>query len=47
MQQDFGPGLTERLEPAQVLNLARQAGFPRGEIIPLEHLMLYRFDKSR
>jgi ubiquinone/menaquinone biosynthesis C-methylase UbiE len=47
IQQDVGPGLSERLEAAQVLSLARQAGFPRGEIIPLEHLMLYRFDKPR
>lgn len=45
IQQDFGPSLAERLEAEQILSLAKQAGFPSGEIIPLEHLMLYRFDK--
>jgi ubiquinone/menaquinone biosynthesis C-methylase UbiE len=45
-QQDFGPGLDERLEPAQVLNFAAQAGLSAGETIPLEHLLLYRFDKA-
>jgi ubiquinone/menaquinone biosynthesis C-methylase UbiE len=44
-QQDFGPGMEERLEPTKVLNLAKEAGFLGGEVIPLEHLVLYRFDK--
>lgn len=44
-QQDFGPGMEERLESSQVLNLAKQAGFLEGELISLEHLVLYRFDK--
>jgi SAM-dependent methyltransferase len=46
IQQDFGPGLEERLQPAQLLNLAAQAGLSAGETIPLEDLLLYRFDKA-
>jgi ubiquinone/menaquinone biosynthesis C-methylase UbiE len=45
-QQDFGPGLEERLQASQVLNLAERAGFATGETINLEHLVLYRFDKA-
>ncbi len=46
IQQDFGPGLDERLKPDEVLELAAQAGFSAGETITLEHLILYRFDKA-
>lgn len=45
-QQDFGPGLEERLQVSQVLNLAERAGFTVGESFQLEHLILYRFDKA-
>jgi ubiquinone/menaquinone biosynthesis C-methylase UbiE len=45
-QQDFGPGMEERLPPEQVFELARQAGLPNGESIQLRDLVLYRFDKK-
>jgi SAM-dependent methyltransferase len=46
INQDFGPGLDERLEPDQILKLAEQAGLSTGETISLENLLLYRFDKA-
>jgi ubiquinone/menaquinone biosynthesis C-methylase UbiE len=46
IQQDFGPGMEERLQANQLLQLAVQAGFPAGETISLEDLVLYRFDKA-
>jgi ubiquinone/menaquinone biosynthesis C-methylase UbiE len=46
LQQDFGPGLEERLQPDQVLKLAAQAGFSTGEVLQLQQLVLYRFTKD-
>ncbi|HVN54827.1 MAG TPA: class I SAM-dependent methyltransferase [Anaerolineaceae bacterium] len=46
VEQDYGPGLEERLRPEQVEALARQAGFERIEAIPLQTLVLYRLDKG-
>ena len=43
-EQEFGPGLQERLQTNHVMELARQAGFTAGEIIQLAQLVLYRFD---
>ena len=45
-EQDFGPGLEERLQPNQITKLAGQAGFITRDTNRLEHLMLYRFDKE-
>lgn len=45
-QQDFGPGLEERLKPDQVMQLATEAGFTGGVWVRLEHLVLYRFIKA-
>jgi ubiquinone/menaquinone biosynthesis C-methylase UbiE len=45
-EQDFGPGLEERLRPEYIETLAKQAGFERSEIIPLNSLGLYRFEKG-
>lgn len=45
VEQEYGPGLEERLHPSQVMELARQAGFTNGEAISLNMLVLYRFDK--
>jgi ubiquinone/menaquinone biosynthesis C-methylase UbiE len=45
-EQEFGPGLEERLQPAQVVELASQAGFQSSQAILLEQLMLYRFEKG-
>lgn len=44
--QDFGPGLEERLAPEQIQALARQAGFSRCVVTPLEQLVLYRCDEG-
>jgi ubiquinone/menaquinone biosynthesis C-methylase UbiE len=45
-EQDFGPGLEERLRPEYIETLAKQAGFERVEAIPLEKLVLYRLEKG-
>ncbi len=43
---DFGPGLDERLQPNQVMQLAAEAGFLTRDIYRLKQLVLYRFDKG-
>ena len=45
-EQDFGPGLEERLQPNQIMKLAGQAGFMTRKTYQLEGLVLYRFDKE-
>lgn len=45
-EQDFGPGMEERLRPEDVHSLGKQAGFERIETIPLKSLMVYRFEKG-
>jgi ubiquinone/menaquinone biosynthesis C-methylase UbiE len=45
-EQDFGPGMEERLEPSKIQKLAAEAGFTRGEVFLLENLVFYRFDKE-
>ena len=39
---EFGPPLAHRLNPTEIANLARQAGFTSLENIPLTHLSFYR-----
>ena len=39
---EFGPPLAHRLNPIEVVDLARQAGFAHLESIPLTNLVLYR-----
>jgi len=39
---EFGPPLAHRLNPTEIANLARQAGYTNLEIIPLTHLSFYR-----
>jgi ubiquinone/menaquinone biosynthesis C-methylase UbiE len=45
-QQDFGPGIEERLRPEYMETLSKQAGFERIEMIPLKALVLYRLEKG-
>ncbi len=45
-QQDFGPGIEERLRPEYVETLSRQAGFEHIKVIPLKALVLYRLEKG-
>lgn len=46
LDEDFGPGLEDRLQPSKVIDLARQAGFLEAETIRLDYLVLYRFSKN-
>lgn len=46
VEQDFGPGLEERLQPNEVIKLTGQAGFISRETYRLEQLVLYRLDKG-
>jgi len=39
---EFGPPLAHRLNPTEIVNLARQAGFTSLENISLTHLSFYR-----
>jgi ubiquinone/menaquinone biosynthesis C-methylase UbiE len=39
---EFGPPLAHRLNPTEIVNLARQAGFTSVHNIPLTHLSFYR-----
>jgi SAM-dependent methyltransferase len=41
-EEDFGPPLAHRLQPAAITDLARAAGFQPLEILPLTQLVLYR-----
>jgi ubiquinone/menaquinone biosynthesis C-methylase UbiE len=41
-EEDFGPPLAHRLEPAAIAALAQAAGFQPLETWPLAHLVLYR-----
>ncbi len=45
-QQDFGPGIDERLRPEYVETLSKQAGFTNIQMVPLKALVLYRLEKS-
>jgi ubiquinone/menaquinone biosynthesis C-methylase UbiE len=45
-QQDFGPGIEERLRPENLETLGIQAGFARIEMIPLKALVFYRLEKG-
>ncbi len=45
-EQDYGPGLEERLRPEQIEALARQAGFQQFKVSLLKTLVLYRLDKG-
>jgi ubiquinone/menaquinone biosynthesis C-methylase UbiE len=45
-QQDYGPGIEERLRPEYIDTLSRQVGFERIEMIPLKVLVLYRLEKG-
>ncbi len=45
-QQDFGPGIEERLRPEYVETLSKQAGFERIEVIQMKDLVLYRLEKG-
>jgi ubiquinone/menaquinone biosynthesis C-methylase UbiE len=42
LDQEFGPPLAHRLNPIEIADLARQAGFTHPENIPLTYLTLYR-----
>ncbi len=42
--EEFGPPLEHRMQPEQVEELARQAGFICRERAQLSHMVLYRFD---
>jgi ubiquinone/menaquinone biosynthesis C-methylase UbiE len=39
--EDFGPGLEERIPPAMMASLSKQAGFGELKTFPLEKLVLY------
>jgi ubiquinone/menaquinone biosynthesis C-methylase UbiE len=39
---EFGPPLAHRLNPTEIANLARQAGYANLESIPLTQLAFYR-----
>lgn len=41
-EEDFGPPLAHRLQPAAIADLAQAAGFQPLETLPLTHLVLYR-----
>jgi ubiquinone/menaquinone biosynthesis C-methylase UbiE len=41
---EFGPPLGHRLKPAEVRELALQAGFRQVELIPLKYLNFYRME---
>jgi ubiquinone/menaquinone biosynthesis C-methylase UbiE len=45
-EQEFGPGLEERLQPTLVAELASQAGFQSSQVTSLAQLVLYRFEKG-
>jgi ubiquinone/menaquinone biosynthesis C-methylase UbiE len=40
--EEFGPPLAHRIPPAEIADLAQQAGFDHVERISLNHLILYR-----
>ena len=42
LEEEFGPPLEHRLRPAQVADLASQAGFEKVETFNLDHVVLYR-----
>jgi len=44
LDEERGPPLAHRLEPARIEALGRQAGFARIEMVPLGHMLLYRMD---
>jgi hypothetical protein len=44
-EQDFGPGLEERLTAAKMATFADEAGFVLLQTLELTDLVLYLFDK--
>lgn len=44
--EEYGPPLAHRLKPEAVTSLARQAGFQEVEMLPLQHMVLYRLSKE-
>lgn len=40
--QDFGPPLEHRLTKEFIENLAKETGFSKVEVVPLNHLVLYK-----
>ncbi len=44
LQQEFGPPLEHRLLPEKIQELGTAAGLGSAKMIPLQHLILYRFD---
>jgi SAM-dependent methyltransferase len=45
LAEEFGPGLAERLRPEDMELLGRQAGFGPIEVLPLQKLVLYRWEE--
>ncbi|MEJ2151210.1 MAG: ArsR family transcriptional regulator, partial [Chloroflexota bacterium] len=43
--EEFGPGLEERLRQEDMELLGKQAGLGPIEVIPLQKLMLYRWEE--
>ena len=42
--EEFGPPITDRLDPAEITRLAQQAGIAELEIVNLNYLVFYRLD---
>ena len=42
LEGEFGPPLAHRLQPADIVEMARQAGFARLDTVPLTYLAFYR-----
>jgi ubiquinone/menaquinone biosynthesis C-methylase UbiE len=43
---EFGPPQEERLRAEEIVALAKQAGLPTPQVIPLTHLVVYRMEKE-
>ena len=41
--EKMGPSIEERMKPDELSEIAQEAGFRNIEIIPLSHMVLYRF----
>jgi ubiquinone/menaquinone biosynthesis C-methylase UbiE len=44
LEGEFGPPLAHRLKPADIAEMARQAGFAHLDTVPLAHLAFYRLN---
>ncbi len=44
--EPVGPPLAHRFKPERVLELAEQAGFKRSQVLPLAHLVLFKFENQ-